>query len=275
MEWEYFYSKIDDWSEKTIIRNISQLENYGPANEVVDACDYLTSNDACYRLAEGAVNEHNDYTGTDIIEFYDYISEEQVYRLLELALIRGLAVSSGDILESADYMSEEDFARVVRLALDCHIRFSALELEDLSAFLDEKTLTYVVKLEYQEGLRFPEGVLEELACTADEKLIHAIDKKQGTHVFDDDDEFDFDEESKPDKKHTLAGIGALFELNSIRKKLSKKDTSPRFRIGDHVRVKYSGLEGSIVDIHHGRYMVSMRDGRKVESYSENEIESCW
>ena len=46
-------------------------------------------------------------------------------------------------------------------------------------------------------------------------------------------------------------------------------------MGDHVRVKYRGQEGTIVDINENLYMVSMNDGGYVDSYSEDQIEKAW
>ncbi len=49
----------------------------------------------------------------------------------------------------------------------------------------------------------------------------------------------------------------------------------RFRIGDHVRVRYRGQEGTVVDINGDYYMVSLKDGRHVDSYREEELEKAW
>jgi len=45
----------------------------------------------------------------------------------------------------------------------------------------------------------------------------------------------------------------------------------KFRVGDHVRVKYRGQEGTIIDINSDLYMVSLSSG-SVDSYSENQLE---
>jgi len=41
----------------------------------------------------------------------------------------------------------------------------------------------------------------------------------------------------------------------------------KFRVGDHVRVRYRGQEGTVIDINGGLYMVSLSSGC-VDSYSE-------
>ena len=46
----------------------------------------------------------------------------------------------------------------------------------------------------------------------------------------------------------------------------------RFRVGDQVRVRYRGQEGTIIDINAGLYMVSLEDGKIVDSYPESSLE---
>ncbi|MBO4389773.1 MAG: KOW motif-containing protein [Lachnospiraceae bacterium] len=46
----------------------------------------------------------------------------------------------------------------------------------------------------------------------------------------------------------------------------------KFRVGDHVRVKYRGQEGYIIDINGPLYMVSLKDGAFVDSYTESQLE---
>ncbi|MBQ1862169.1 MAG: hypothetical protein II149_01510 [Clostridia bacterium] len=49
----------------------------------------------------------------------------------------------------------------------------------------------------------------------------------------------------------------------------------RFKVGDHVRVKWRGQEGVIIDASNGFYMVSMSGGRTVESYTASDLEKTW
>ncbi len=46
----------------------------------------------------------------------------------------------------------------------------------------------------------------------------------------------------------------------------------RFHVGEHVRVKYRGQEGTVVDINGDYYMVSLKDGGFVDSYTESQLE---
>ena len=52
-------------------------------------------------------------------------------------------------------------------------------------------------------------------------------------------------------------------------------TIRKFRVGDRVRVKYRGQEGTVIDINGDLYMVSMNGGAQVDSYYENQLEKAW
>ena len=48
-----------------------------------------------------------------------------------------------------------------------------------------------------------------------------------------------------------------------------------FKIGDKVRVKYRNQEGYIIDKSGSLYMVSINEGKIVESYEEKDLEKCY
>lgn len=49
----------------------------------------------------------------------------------------------------------------------------------------------------------------------------------------------------------------------------------KYGVGDKVRVKYSGMEGYIISVDGSLYMVSMEDGRWIDSYTESQLEKCF
>ena len=65
-----------------------------------------------------------------------------------------------------------------------------------------------------------------------------------------------------------AGIG--FVLNG-----REHDGSTSFRVGDHVRVKYRGQEGTVIDINGDLIMVSLSDGNHVYSYYAEQLERAF
>lgn len=64
----------------------------------------------------------------------------------------------------------------------------------------------------------------------------------------------------------------LFDLLFNTNKDDKKD---KFKVGDKVRVKYRGQEGYIIDKNGNLYMVSLKDGKYVDSYEESQLEKTW
>ena len=51
--------------------------------------------------------------------------------------------------------------------------------------------------------------------------------------------------------------------------------SENFNIGDKVRIKYRGQEGYIIDKNGDLYMVSVNNGKHVDSYTAEQLEKCW
>ena len=49
----------------------------------------------------------------------------------------------------------------------------------------------------------------------------------------------------------------------------------KYGVGDKVRVKYRGMEGYIISVDGSLYMVSMEDGRWIDSYTESQLEKCF
>ena len=52
------------------------------------------------------------------------------------------------------------------------------------------------------------------------------------------------------------------------------NNNDEFNVGDKVRVKYRGQEGYIIDKNDSLYMVSLDDGRYVDSYAADQLEKC-
>ena len=48
-----------------------------------------------------------------------------------------------------------------------------------------------------------------------------------------------------------------------------------FEVGDKVRIKYREQEGYIIYKNDSLYMVSIDDGKYVDSYSADQLEKCW
>ena len=118
--------------------------------------------------------------------------------------------------------------------------------------------------------RFTPEELTELDGIVDHDILVTIDRRQGTQTFDYDDDEPFEEPLAEKGPGKLFSALAFFSLMG-----DGKNKEPRFRIGDHVRVRWRGQEGTIIDKNGSLYMVSMNDGRIVESYKESQLEKPW
>lgn len=73
-------------------------------------------------------------------------------------------------------------------------------------------------------------------------------------------------------RHRPGGAG---KSGSMSGSAGRPGSLSGFRVGDHVRVKYRGQEGTIVDINGSLIMVSLDDGGYVDSYYASQLEKAW
>ena len=45
MQWEEYYDKIGDWATSTAVSRMSQLESFGPTDEIIDAIQQIGFDD--------------------------------------------------------------------------------------------------------------------------------------------------------------------------------------------------------------------------------------
>lgn len=129
----------------------------------------------------------------------------------------------------------------------------------------------------------------------DDDIVASLYKKKGYKIPDEysfiDDSDDFDEEYEDSEPYVADSTFAEKQPSGFFRRLAmtfdvghgisqgiKDATVPKphkFRVGDHVRVRYRGQEGTIVDINGDLYMVSLKDGGYVDSYSESQLERAW
>ena len=83
------------------------------------------------------------------------------------------------------------------------------------------------------------------------------------------------EEITPQRKHRHPGLLSALFFGALTDKDSGKMSGLQFSVGDHVRVRYRGQEGTIIGIHGNLYMVSLKDGAYVDSYIASDLEKCW
>lgn len=77
-----------------------------------------------------------------------------------------------------------------------------------------------------------------------------------------------------EKKKHRRKLG-LFAFLGVLGDSNRTKSSSGFRVDDHVRVKYRGQEGTIIDINGNLIMVSLDNGNHVDSYDASQLEKAW
>ena len=200
-------------------------------------------------------------------KFYDWARSTQIKHL-----------SSVDHLGSEDEVAEvlmefafdrKDIAnRMARKAINEKLKFSAENLMNFKLCIDDDLLD---QLAIQSADSFTKDDIEELWGLIDDDALAQIQKVKGLPSI-----FEMERAKQPTgffSKVALAfGIGYGVRKGIDAVKASKR---PQFHVGDHVRVKYRGQEGTIIDINGDLYMVSLNDGGYVDSFEESQLEKAW
>ena len=200
--------------------------------------------------------------------FYCWADSIQVNRISQLTTF-GCHEQVAEIVQS--YYDEKAGSRLAKKAIAAGVRFNPAEIVDMQDSVNKECMNMLVNTAMGD---FTQEQVEELVFSMDDK-IYAYLEKRYCH-YDDEDEDDCDDvgEStnsgkKPDK---LFGIFAFAGMASAQ---GLKNKGPRFRVGDHVRVRWRGQEGTIIDINGGLYMVSLDNGRTIDSFPESALEKTW
>lgn len=77
-----------------------------------------------------------------------------------------------------------------------------------------------------------------------------------------------EKQKRKKKSGWFAFLGVLGDSNRAK-------SSPGFRVGDHVRVKYRGQKGTTIDINGNLIMVSLDDGKQVDSHDVSQLKKAW
>ena len=330
MKWAEFYRGCEEWSDGATIARIAELEEIGPLKEVGCFLDF--SEDKVLRsffrrmqqlgvlwhpeeilqirenlpeefvedLIRQASRRGEAFTPEQMLALADDVDPAVVEDMIHAYLASGKTFNFSHMIELADYVSESVTEDMIHGYLGQGGTFIPARILDFDGYVSEKVMTEMV-LAWQGP--FTRSEVEELDGLVDYDVLLDIDRKNGTHVLEDDEEDeddeddwdedlddDFDEDdpdeddpdydyadesgSKPGFFSTLFGIGAA---NSIINGIKDSDAR-KFSVGQHVRVRNSGSEGTVIDIIEGpprQYMVSLHDGKKVECYYEKQLERCF
>lgn len=85
MLWEDYYDKLDDWATSTAVSRMSQLESFGPPDEIADAIDTIGFDDkkGATRLLKKAIAAGVKFTGSQLSDFFITCDEAVVNRAVQ------------------------------------------------------------------------------------------------------------------------------------------------------------------------------------------------
>lgn len=197
--------------------------------------------------------------------FYKWSDKTRASRISKLA-------SFGPSYEVAaiitDYYDEVPATLLATKAMDCGVRFTSDEIMEMLGSVDEACMNRMVTTAI--GTFSPQEITElELFVAAD-----VYDDLRSEYC-DEEEEDDFEDEEEtaeePVQKHSEY-ISSTLGLMEMRYHSASNEKRQSFHIGDRVRVRYRGSEGVIIDINGDLYMVSMNDGKRVDSYTKSQLE---
>lgn len=221
-------------------------------------------------------------------KFYDWSESTQIKKLSSVEAL-GDADEVTEIMVEFAFDHEDIVNRIARKAIGQKLVFSAENITDLTNLMDEDLQKQLVM---QSSGSFTASDLEKLIGIVDDDLVAGLYKAKGYRIpkeysyLDDSCDFDDDDHAGDETgKDVLSGgrapsgffskmamvLGIGYGISQGIKNATGSKPG-KFRVGDHVRVRYRGQEGTIIDINGDLYMVSLKDGGYVDSYSESQLE---
>lgn len=214
--------------------------------------------------------------------FYDWSESTRISRLSSVGIL-GTAEEVAEVMLEFAFNHEDIVNRIARKAIEQKLIFSAENILDLTNCMDSGLQG---QMALQSVSVFSEEDIQSLEGSLDDDVIVKLYKARGfkaPEVFIDDepqDDYDYEEVLERAKQPTgfFSKVAMAFGIGVGIHQGVKDATGIRpkkFRVGDHVRVRYRGQEGTIVDINGDLYMVSLKDGGYVDSFSESQLERAW
>lgn len=200
----------------------------------------------------------------EIVDCCQCIDETLACRLLRKAEKAQLSFTCAQVAELAVFIGDEELLNTLAIAATEPCTQEDLEELNNNEIRDD-VVTNIAK-------RYNQQDPNESAIWPPDALHKQIDDlaESVRQITDNINQINKNSEEKKQRRKLglFAFLGVLGDSNRTK-------SSSGFRVGDHVRVKYRGQEGTIIDINGNLITVSLDDGNHVDSYDASQLEKAW
>lgn len=200
----------------------------------------------------------------EIVDCCQCIDETLACRLLRKVEKAQLSFTCAQVAELAVFIGDEELLNTLAIAATGPCTQEDLEELNNNEIRDD-VVTNIAK-------RYNQQDPNESAIWPPDALHKQIDDlaESVRQITDNINQINKNSEEKKQRRKLglFAFLGVLGDSNRTK-------SSSGFRVGDHVRVKYRGQEGTIIDINGNLITVSLDDGNHVDSYDASQLEKAW
>ena len=216
-------------------------------------------------------------------KFYDWSTSTQISKLSSVEHL-GPSDEVTEVMLEFTYDKVNIVNRIARKAINQKIIFTGENIADLYGEMDEDLIKQLIEQSIESFSKFD---LESMDGIVDDDILIWIYKTKGLPIPEElNDCFEFDEaltnQNNISSKNAPGGffskLAILFGIGSgISSGIEdgRGKTLAKFSVGDHVKVKYRGQEGTVIDVNGDLYMVSLKDRGQVDSFYESQLERIW
>lgn len=199
-------------------------------------------------------------------EHYDAWDTEVIRERIDL--LEDIGTIEEVVTVISDLGNEEIGKILIDRALQSGEGLSPDDIVELVGSIEESHLNELVKKVDREGAVFLREHILVLYGEIEDDLLSKITMKSPSY-FSEEDLIELEDFLS---ERAFRHIENEHFTREIARKNDIFEEENEFEIGDLVWVKYIGTEGRIIDKNGSLYMVSMRDGEKVDSFSAEQLE---
>lgn len=225
---------------------------------------YLGWADSTVSSRISQISDIQNADAAEIVDCCQCIDEPLAGRLLRKAEKAQISFSVAQVAELAMFISDEDLLNAIAVKASGPCTQNDLEELNNGGIRDDVITDIAKRYNLQdpnEGAIWKPGVLQKQLDDMANSAGQLADNLNRINR-------NLEKQKRQRKPGLFSFLGVLGETGRSKK-------SSGFRVGDHVRVKYRGQEGTVVDVNGSLIMVSLDDGEQVDSYDASQLEKAW